>query len=111
MKWQQNGNGPLNKVEDTKDRTPKGLKDGGSRLICCASCKAPLVNIWVTRPDEDTKVTVNKIKCPYCSDSSFKTEIKGGFHYEGTDYTDVAMIEWTNCLNFTVVRGQKKYEK
>lgn len=57
----------------------KGLKDGGCQSIRCSACDAPLLQVWITRPQEEVVWTIQAI-CGHCGDHSFNKEIKGGFH-------------------------------
>lgn len=69
----------ISKAESVK---PEGLSDGGHVLVPCSNCNAILMDIWVTRPHEP-QVWRIKANCPFCNDTSFQTEIKGGFHAGG----------------------------
>jgi hypothetical protein len=68
--------------EEVPDRAPAGLSDGGHVILACSNCRAGLVDIWITRPDQpfEWKVRAN---CPFCGDKSFVEVVKGGFHYGG----------------------------
>jgi len=57
----------------------KGLKDGGHHHIRCSNCNAPLVDVWITRPDEDVVWSL-QFNCVHCEDHSFIQTVKGGFH-------------------------------
>lgn len=58
------------------------LADGGHSYLSCSDCNAWLVDVWVTRPNEEM-VWKLQAECPFCGDRSFVTELKGGFHYGG----------------------------
>ena len=58
------------------------IEDGGHIFLVCSNCEKQLMEIWVQRPHEKMTTKV-KAKCPYCHDSSFIKEIKGGFAYSG----------------------------
>jgi hypothetical protein len=70
------------KEEEVEDTGVEGLKDNGHVIIECSNCNAGLVDIWKTRPYEPHSWKV-KANCPFCGNSSFTKEIKGGFHQGG----------------------------
>lgn len=77
----------------------EGLVDGGMSSIKCSSCKAPLVDIWITRADQPITWKV-KAGCPFCGDGkpsklhgSYWVTFEGGIHYGATDKTFPDAIE------------------
>lgn len=46
----------------------------------CRSCKAPLADIEVTQPDENTKWEV-RATCDHCGDSSYVKKFAGAFSF------------------------------
>jgi hypothetical protein len=59
-----------------------GITDGGHVYLKCSNCRAILMDIFRTRPQEP-EVWKLQASCPFCGDKSFVTEIQGGFHPGG----------------------------
>jgi len=104
-------------------RAFEGLSDGGHIIVACSSCKAGLLDIWVTRPNEIDPGTGKpfhwkvRANCPFCEDKSFIVEFDGGYHVggvgtlkEGGEDTDPSTI-WTDfdeangVLNYLVKKA------
>lgn len=99
----------LNKTEAEAPEQLQGLKDGGHTIIECSACGAPLVDIWVTRPDEDYDWSL-EANCPHCGDHSFVVEVHGGFHQGHTDYTTVVSFDTNGeTIVFETKKGKKEY--
>lgn len=77
---------PIEQIDNVKILESKGLEDGGTVIVKCSNCKAPLAEFWITRPNEEFTWKV-VVKCPHCGDKSYKTKISGGLHYGPTDFT------------------------
>ncbi len=58
------------------------IVDAGHVYLDCSACGAALLDVWSTRPGEPHTWKL-RANCPFCGDSSFVTEIKGGFHPAG----------------------------
>lgn len=61
---------------------PEGLRDGGHNYLSCSNCRAMLMDVFITRPHEPELYKV-RATCPWCGDTSFVADIRGGFHYGG----------------------------
>ena len=84
---------------------PKGnIEDGGKNLLKCSACGKKLVEVWITRPKEQQKKTI-QAHCDYCGDKSFTKEITGGFHLGITD--DSAIDEIVTEGNLITVTTKK----
>lgn len=64
--------------EDLPERAPAGLVDGGQLTIRCSNCRAQLLRVWSTTPDEPCAFDL-VATCPFCGDRSFPVTVKGGF--------------------------------
>lgn len=67
----------VNIVDLPKEIDPS-IQDGGVVLFRCSDCRAKLMEIWRTRPNEPETYYL-QAKCPYCGDHSPVTAVKGGF--------------------------------
>lgn len=100
--------GSYKRADETDIPEFKGLQDGGHNIIECSICKCPLVDIWITRPDEQSEWKVGVIDCPHCKDHSFATTITGGIHIGPTQYTKLADIKYEGkAVKIFVVKGKK----
>ncbi len=83
-------------VKDTKEAR-EGLVISGHVYLICSNCKAYLVDLVRTRPQEEECWTVKAANCPFCDESpqtkslggSFKVIVQGGFHNQGFDKSTV----------------------
>lgn len=71
-------------------------------LIGCSACAAPLVLVYITRPNQEQFTKINCIKCPYCGDHSFSVEIVGGFHVGNTDKCNLADFRYEDDGSVTI---------
>lgn len=69
-------------VGHPEPRERVGLKDGGHVLLKCSSCQKALVDIWITKPDDNIEWKL-LAKCCYCGDESLPVNIKGRFAVAG----------------------------
>jgi hypothetical protein len=51
-------------------------------IINCSNCDKPLAAIWICDP-EANKTWQVVVKCCYCRDKSFETEVKGNINVGG----------------------------
>lgn len=89
----------------------KGLKDGGTTLLKCKACEAPLVEVWVTAADNSVETEVIA-ECPHCNSKSFKKKFFGAYHLGHTDYT--TMIEFKfegDLVTVLTAKGATKWKK
>lgn len=102
----------LQEKDAVNPETLSGIQDGGHILIECSNCQCPLVDVWITRPHEESKYIFEKIRCPWCLDYSFQKEVKGGFHLGYTEYCEpfeYSMDE--NRIKIVVLDGENKWTK
>ena len=87
------------------------LQENKVNTLNCANCNAPLVEIMVTRPDEDINFKM-QADCPHCGDKSFIKTFKGGFHYGSTEYTTVVSFGDLNdeVLIIKTAKGEKAWK-
>ena len=74
------------------------LLDGRKEYLTCANCKARLVELWHTRPEEKNKLKF-KANCPFCGDKSYIKEFSTGFHFSG-----IALPSEEEDIDFLVTR-------
>lgn len=72
-------------VKEPRERVESGLVDGRHIHLHCSSCRKPLADLWVTRPDAEkpgggTFQWKVRALCCYCGDSSFPAEFTGMYH-------------------------------
>jgi|SRR6185312_13670527 len=99
----------LSSDERIRDPNPN-ISDGGHVILECSNCGCPLVDFFITGPQNKVE-TIAKCNCPYCGDSSFEKIIKGTFHLGCTAFTAIDSIDSTeNRIQVTAVKGEKIYE-
>jgi hypothetical protein len=83
-------------LDTTKEKVKTdGLINAGNILLRCNICRAPLVDVWITRPNEGVDIPgFNRrvewdlqADCPHCGNKSPKKRILGGFMLGDTEYT------------------------
>jgi hypothetical protein len=62
------------------------LEDGKHNLVKCGECKAPLADLWLTKPNAPVHSRVI-VLCPHCGDESFAINVQGIFQLGVTEYT------------------------
>ena len=72
------------------------LDDGEHIILKCSSCRAPLVDIWLTQPEITLKSKV-RANCPHCDGECKEREVSGGFHLGATDYTQISDTSYLNA--------------
>jgi hypothetical protein len=88
----------------------KGLKDGGIVTLQCKLCDAPLVDVWVTLPDE-TMITEIVAKCPHCNGQSFSKKFSGSYHLGHTNFTTMIDFEMKgDVLTVLTAKGGQKWK-
>jgi DNA-directed RNA polymerase subunit RPC12/RpoP len=90
-------------IQEGQPREAVGVQDGPHHILSCSNCRKKLVDIWVTRPHENSQWNMYA-KCCYCNDRSMYTKVNGGFTYYGienqTDILDVDIDETQNIVMF-----------
>lgn len=83
----QNKDGIKGSIKDVDEQDIQfhGLEDGGHVVVRCSNCNVPLLDIWVTRPQEEYEWNV-MANCGHCGDHSWPVSFKGGWHYGPTEY-------------------------
>jgi len=79
--------------EEFADRCKRDFVQDGEKLtICCSNCKAPLVEIWKTRPYVQVSTNLDAV-CGLCNDKSFIHRVRGGFHMASIENGKVVIID------------------
>lgn len=96
--------------KDYSERQLEGHVDGGTIHILCSNCKAPLVDVLVTKPEENYNWEI-QADCPFCSDKSFKTKIHGLYFLGHTEYTSFVdtICDGTN-VEVKTSKGDKEWQ-
>lgn len=100
-----------NKEFDLDRYEKKGLVNGGSVILECSACAAPLIEILVVRPNLDIEIDY-QAKCPHCGDKSLIQTIKGGVYTGHTDYTQYTShdILPDGTVLFETIVGHNKWK-
>jgi len=77
---------------DEELKSEVSLKDGGHKYLYCSACNEQLVDIWVTKPEENVKFKM-RATCGYCDDKSFSEIVEGAFHLGVTERSTISRIE------------------
>jgi len=75
-----------------REMKESSVEDGEHTILKCSSCAAPLVDIWITKPEASVKFKMSA-KCCFCEDKSFSKIITGIFHLGATNKTSIAHCE------------------
>lgn len=95
---------------DDKEYEPKGLENGGTVLIRCSNCNAPLVEVLITQPKIDVE-TILVAQCGHCGDKSFQKKIKGGYYLGHTEYSEYTDVDSEKSPIIITTAGVKKWKQ
>jgi DNA-directed RNA polymerase subunit RPC12/RpoP len=76
--------------------------------IKCAGCGKPLVEVLKVKEDKEINTAI-RVRCPYCSDSSFWYKISGKIYVQAIDGLSItdAPVEKMNGILFTTIKVMK----
>lgn len=92
----------------TQKQRASDIVDDSRVAVNCSSCRAPLAEAWVTRPDFPM-VTTLTADCPHCGDKSFEVSVKGEFYLGNTEYTNMVDQETESPKEDAGVFQQRSY--